>query len=116
MSLSLLSDVNLQEEYEQKYAARRWLDDQKGVTLYGDTFSERLKTFNFAQWCHQAALSTRYCRLCGLPMGPVEDTHPDDRCPICAAMETTLFHRPYWENIKVGYSRGDRHRMGMGPE
>ena len=116
MSPSLLSDVSLQEEYEQKYAAHRRRDDQEGVTLYGDTFSERLKTCNWAQWCEQAAFCTRFCRLCGLPMGPIEDTHPDDRCPICAEMETTLFHRPYWENLRVGYTRDDRSRMGLGPE
>ena len=113
MSTSLLDGTRLEIEYDEKFAAQKLTDDEESVVLYGNTPAERLKTFNFAQWCDQAAISTRFCRLCDLPMDPIEDTHPDDRCPICAAMETTLFRRPYWENIKVGYSRDDRSRMGL---
>jgi hypothetical protein len=113
MSTSLFDGARLEIEYDEKFAVRKLTDDQEAVTPYGDTPAERLKTFNFAQWCDQAAICTRFCRLCGFPMGPIEDTHPDDRCPICAAMETTLFDRSYWENLKVGYSRDDRSRMGL---
>jgi hypothetical protein len=113
MSTSLFDGARLEMEYDEKFAVRRLTDDQESVTLYGNTPAERLKTFNFAQWCDQAALCTRQCRLCNCPMDPIEDTHPDDRCPICAAMETTLFHRPYWEDLKADYSREDRSRMGL---
>jgi hypothetical protein len=105
--LSMIDDVRFEIEYDQKFSSRKLADDQEGVTLYGDTPSERLKTNNWAQWCDQAAFCTRFCRLCGLPMDPAEDTHPDDRCPVCAEMETTLFHRPFWENLRVGNSQRD---------
>ena len=105
---------SLQEEYEQKYVAQRWRDDQEGVTLYGDTFSERLKTFNFAEWCDHAAICTRFCRLCGFPMDPPQDTHPDERCLICAAMEAALLRGDYWQNLPKGdYNQEKRSRMGL---
>ena len=96
MSTSLFAGTRLEIEYDERFAAQKLTDDQESVALYGNTPAERLKTFNFAQWCDQAAICTRFCRLCDFPMDPAEDTHPDDRCPICAAMETTIFHRPYW--------------------
>ena len=111
--LSLIDDCRLEIEYDERFAAHKFADDQQDFMLYGDTPSERLKTYNWAQWCERATICARFCRLCGLPMDTAEDTHPDDRCPICAAMETTLFHRPHWENLKVGYSRDDRSRMGL---
>jgi len=116
MSTSLFDGTRLEIEYDEKCAAQKLTDDQEAVTLLGNTPGERLKTCNWAHWCDQAAFCTRFCRLCGLPMDPPEDTHPDDRCPICAAMETTLSHRPYWENLKVGHSRDDRGRMGLEPD
>jgi len=105
MSTSLFDGARLEMEYDEKFAAQKLLDDQEGVTLYGDTPAERLKTCNWAQWCDQAAFCTRFCSLCGLPMDPPEDTHPDERCPVCAVMEATLSRRSYWENLRVGYSQ-----------
>jgi rubrerythrin len=113
MSTSLFDGARLEIEYDEKFAVRKLTDDQEAVTLYGDTPAERLKTFNFAQWCDRAALCYRFCILCGMPMDPPEDTHPDWRCPVCAVMEATLSRRSYWENLKVGYSRDDRSRMGL---
>src|ERR1700691_1584845 len=110
MLIPLFDGPRLEVEYDRKYALRKLTEDERGIILYGDTPAERLKTLNWLQWCEQAALCTRFCRLCGLPMDPIEDTHPDERCPICAAMEATLSHRPYWENLKADYSREDRSR------
>ena len=113
MSNSLFEGARLEILYDENFAAHKLTHDQEGVTLYGDTPAERLKTCNWAQWCDQAAFCTRFCRLCGFPRDPIEEPYPDDRCPICAAMETILFRRSYWENLKVGYSRDDRSRMGL---
>jgi hypothetical protein len=106
MLLALIDDVRLEMLYDEKYTARKIADDEQGTTLYGNSLSERLKTYNWAQWCDLAALSTRFCRLCGLPMDPIEDTHPDDRCSVCIAMEVALSQDDYWWNLpKDGYSR-----------
>ena len=104
MSLSLIYDCRLEIEYDEKYAPTKLADDKQSAAIYGDTPSERLKTSNWVQWCERAALCTRFCRLCGLPMDPAEDPHPDERCPICAEMEWTLGHRPYWEDLRIGNS------------
>ena len=32
-------------------------------------------------------------------MDPPEDTHPDWRCPVCAAMERALSRSTYWSNL-----------------
>ena len=112
--LSLIDGCRLEIEYDERFAAHKLTDDQQEFMLYGDTPSERLKTYNWAQWCERAALSTRFCRLCGLPMDPIEDTHPDDRCSVCIAMESVLLHSTYWQNLpQVDYSHEDRSRMGL---
>ena len=98
MPLSLSDGARLELEYDERFTVHESLD-QKGVTLYGDTASERLKTFNFARWCDRATVCTRFCRLCDFPMDPVEDTHPDERCRVCAAMEAALFQGDYWQNL-----------------
>jgi hypothetical protein len=94
-----LTTVVLEIEYDEKFAAQELTEHEQGITLYGNTSAERLKTHNWAQWCDLAALSTRFCRLCGLPMDPIEDTHPDDRCSVCIAMESALYHSTYWQNL-----------------
>jgi rubrerythrin len=112
---TLLDEARLELEYARRFAAQKLADDDQGATLYGATPAERMQSLNWLHWCEQAALCTRFCRLCGLPMDPVEDTHPDDRCPICAAMEAALFQGDYWKNLpKVDYSPEDRGRMGLG--
>ena len=99
MSTSLFDGTRLEIEYDEKFAVRKLTDDREGITLYGHTTAECLKTFNFAQWCHQAALCYRFCVLCGMPMDPPEDTHPDWRCPVCAEMESALSRSTYWSNL-----------------
>jgi hypothetical protein len=114
MTLSLIDDCRLEIEYDGRFTAQKPTGDAQDTTPYGDTPVERLKTHNWAQWCDLAALSTRFCRLCGLPMDPVEDTHPDERCPIYIAMEVALSQDDYWRNLpKVDYGPEDRNRMGL---
>ena len=113
MSL-LLDEARFAIEYDERFAAQKALDDDRGTAPYGDTPNETLKSRNWRQWCGQAALSMRFCRLCDLPMDPIEDTHPDDRCSVCIAMESVLFHSTYWQNLpQVDYSHEDRNRMGL---
>ena len=78
MSNSLFEGARLEILYDENFAAHKLTHDQEGVTLYGDTPAERLKTCNWAQWCDQAAFCTRFCRLCGFPRDPIEEPYPDD--------------------------------------
>jgi len=111
MSTSLFDGTRLEIEYDEKFAAQKLTDVREGITLYGDTPAECLKTFTFVQWCHQAALCYRFCILCGMPMDPpkdTHDTHPDWRFPVCAAMESVLANSQYWQNLpKDRYSQAD---------
>jgi hypothetical protein len=95
----LLDEARLEIEYDDKFTAQKALDVRHGILPYGDRPGETLKTRNWRQWCGAAALSTRFCRLCGMPMDPIEDTHPDDRCSVCIEMESALFHGTYWQNL-----------------
>ena len=75
--------------------------------------AEKLKSENWRRWCENAGWCTRFCRLCGLPMDAAEGKHPDDRCPICAALETTLAQRPYWRTLTSNHRPRDFSKIGL---
>lgn len=101
-------------EFDLKFAEFVYRDEKLPLVPFDDSSVEQKKIRNWAAWCEEAARSTRFCRLCSWPLGPVEEPYPDDRCRVCREMETVLFHRPYWTDLRDANGTEDRQRMGLG--
>lgn len=97
------NNVALGYEFDLKFAEFAVYPNGKLETApFDNATDEQKKARNWVAWCEQAAASTRFCRLCQWPLGPVEEPNPDTRCRVCREMETVLFHRPYWANLGNG--------------
>ena len=70
-----------------------------------DPSDQKLK--NLRQWAKQVERSYEFCKLCGYPLPPRNETVcPTDRCDVCITLDVTLCSRTYWIQLNSKHKEG----------